>query len=292
MRLRCSLKFISVYLTFMKFHSLLFLSVLIINFGCRSPSTTEDKLAETSKSVVNSRFQSILDSSLVRGSILIFYSKKQTFFSNDFDWAQKSFLPASTFKIANSINALENGIVKNDNSMFYWDGEPKFLKSWEQDMNFYQAYQRSCVPCYQEIARKTGVEKMTATLSKIGYPGMVFDSSSIDQFWLEGASKISQFEQIDFLRRLEAKELAVSEKTYGIMKKIMLLNETKDYKLLGKTGWAVNRDDNIGWFVGYAVTKENTYFMATNIKPTDDFDMSQFGEIRMEVTLKALAGLK
>ncbi|MFT5885714.1 MAG: beta-lactamase class D [Arcticibacterium sp.] len=176
--------------------------------------------------------------------------------------------------------------------MFYWDGEPKFLKSWEQDMNFYQAYQRSCVPYYQEIARKTGVEKMKATLSKIGYPGMVFNSKNIDQFWLEGDSKISQFEQIDFLRRLADKELPLSEKTYGIMRHIMLLKETEDYKLYGKTGWAVNGGDNIGWFVGYAVTKENTYFMATNIEPIDHFDMSQFGKIRLEVTLKAWAGLK
>lgn len=255
--------------------------------ACSSPS----KVLSEEKEVVSEAFQSIIDSSLIKGSVLIYDASKSTYYSNDFKWAKSAFIPASTFKIANSINALENEIVENDSSMFYWDGEPKYLKSWEQDMNFYQAYQRSCVPCYQEIARKTGADKMHATLNKIGYPGMVFDSTTVDNFWLEGDSKISQFEQINFLRRLDNKELPISEHSYEIMNKIMVLDQTEDYTLYGKTGWAVQQENNIGWFVGYAKTKDNTYFLATNVAPAEAFNMDNFGRIRMEVCLKALEEL-
>ncbi|WP_341228077.1 penicillin-binding transpeptidase domain-containing protein [uncultured Arcticibacterium sp.] len=262
-----------------------FLLVLASLITACSTSTKE------SKEVISADFQSIIDSSLINGSVLIYDANKSTYYSNDFEWAKTGFIPASTFKIANSINALENEIVENDSSMFYWDGEPKFLKSWEQDMNFYQAYQRSCVPCYQEIARKTGANKLHATLDKIGYPGMVFDSTNVDNFWLEGDSKISQFEYIDFLQRLANKELPISEHSYEIMSKIMVLKETEDNTLYGKTGWAVQNENNIGWFVGFAKTKDNTYFLATNVAPTETFNMDNFGRIRMEVCLKALEAL-
>lgn len=59
----------------------------------------------------------------------------------------------------------------------------------------------SCVPCYQEIARKIGTIKMKEYLEKFEYKNMIFDSLTIDNFWLEGNSKISQKQQIDFLRK-------------------------------------------------------------------------------------------
>ncbi len=264
---------------------------LLIFSACQTSPKTERGKEEIARHVKSIDFQDMLDSTLVIGSILIYDSEKNEFYSNDFEWAETGFIPASTFKIVNSVNALENNIVENDSTLFYWDGEPKFLRSWEQDMNFYQAYQRSCVPCYQQIARETGAKRMKTTLERIGYPGMVFDSTNIDQFWLEGESRITQFQQIDFLRRIRNKGLPVSEHTFQIMEKLMLLDENESHQLFGKTGWAINGDDNIGWFVGYAVTKDNTYFMATNIKPAEGFDMSQFGRIRMEITLEALTGL-
>jgi beta-lactamase class D len=233
--------------------------------------------------------KSLVDSSKVIGALLISDQGNNTFYSNDFNWAETGFIPASTFKIANSIQALENGIVENDSTMFYWDGQPGYLKSWEEDLTFHQAFQRSCVPCFQQIARKTGVEKMKETLDKIGYPGMVFDSTTLDNFWLEGDSKISQFQQINFLKRLVNKELPISAKTYEVMSKIMLIDQKDSYELYGKTGWAQPNDStDIGWFVGYAITPSDTFYMATNIQPKPEFNMEGFGRIRLELALRAL----
>ena len=67
-------------------------------------------------------FQTILDSVKVRGAILVYDPQKKTYYSNDFEWTKKQNLPASTFKIPNSIIALETGVVENDSALFEWDG--------------------------------------------------------------------------------------------------------------------------------------------------------------------------
>jgi len=163
-----------------------------INIETQEKSTLE---------IIKPEFKTILDSSLVEGAILIYDSKKDIYYSNDFEWCKKGFLPASTFKITNSIIALETKVVENDSTLFKWNGEKRRLKNWEQDLILKDAFHYSCVPCYQEIARKIGVEKMKKYLNKLDYGKMIVDSTSIDLFWLEGNSKITQFEQIDFLKR-------------------------------------------------------------------------------------------
>lgn len=272
----------------------LFLVIAVLSFSCRNSGQENKEMASSESEMHQSTdIQVLVDSLKIKGAVLLYQQAKDSFYSNDFQWANTAFIPASTFKIANSIQALENGIVENDSTMFYWDGKPRYLKSWEEDLTFHQAFQRSCVPCYQQIARETGVERMKETLEKIGYPGMVFDSTTIDNFWLEGDSRISQFQQIDFLKRLVNKKLPISEKTYSIMSKIMLLDQKEGYDLYGKTGWAQPDDStNIGWFVGYAITPADTFYMATNIQPGEGFDMADFGKIRMELALKSLTKIK
>ena len=155
-------------------------------------------------SIPHAAFQQIIDSSLVKGAVLIYDPQKNTYYSNDFDWAKTGHLPASTFKIPNSIIALETGVVENDSTLFKWDGKKRALAIWEKDMILHEAFHRSCVPCYQEIARKIGVARMKAHLRKFDYGYMLVDSSNLDIFWLEGASRINQFQQIDFLSRFTA----------------------------------------------------------------------------------------
>ena len=75
--------------------------------------------------IVKPEFQSIIDSSDVKGAILIYDLNQDIYYSNDFDWSNKGNLPASTFKIANSIIGLETGVIEHDSVLFKWDGEKK-----------------------------------------------------------------------------------------------------------------------------------------------------------------------
>ena len=233
-------------------------------------------------------FQTILDSVKVRGAILVYDPQKKTYYSNDFEWTKKQNLPASTFKIPNSIIALETGVVENDSALFEWDGQPRRMKIWEQDMIFREAFHRSCVPCYQEIARKVGAERMNQYLEKLKYGDMKVDPNNIDVFWLEGASGISQYQQIDFLKRFYNGELTIANSTEQMMKRLMVLEETDTYILSAKTGWSLRNGNNNGWFVGFVEADDKVYFFATNIEPTEDFNLDMFGMIRKEITYKAL----
>ncbi len=68
-------------------------------------------------------FQIILDNSKVDGSILIFDSYKDKYYSNNFTEAEKSVIPASTFKIPHSIIGLETNILDNEETVFKWNGK-------------------------------------------------------------------------------------------------------------------------------------------------------------------------
>lgn len=205
---------------------------------------------------------------------------------------KKRNLPASTFKITNSIIALETGVVENDSTLLKWNGEKRRFKNWEQDLILRDAFHFSCVPCYQEIARKVGENKMNKFLKKLDYGNMKVDSSNLDLFWLEGESSITQFQQINFLKRLYQSELPISERTEMIMKRMIVIEDTDDYKLSGKTGWSIRNGNNNGWFVGYVETQSKIYFFATNVEPKQQFDMNMFPMIRKDVTFKAFEQMK
>jgi len=269
--------------------------ILITSFSCsgnrQNEQTNGKKNNAAIERLVLAEFQQILDSSNVEGSILIYDPQTAIFYSNDFQWAALGKLPASTFKIPNSIIALETEVVENDSTLFIWNGEKRNLSIWEQDLLFKDAFRFSCVPCYQDIARKIGEKRMKEYLSNLKYGNMVFDSTNIDLFWLVGDSEINQFEQIDFLSRLHYSKLPISGKTDRIMKRLMILDNNQSYCLSGKTGWSVRNGHNNGWFVGYLEIKEKVYFFAVNIDPKEKFNMQLFSKIRKEITMNAFKKL-
>ena len=70
-------------------------------------------------------------------------------------------LPASTFKIPNSLIALETGVVADtDNEVFKWDGVKRSIENWNRDHTLSSAFAASAVPVYQDIARRIGAERM------------------------------------------------------------------------------------------------------------------------------------
>lgn len=275
--------------------NLFFISLIILLSACTdvkpSPKTENvPVLADTN--IVMADFQKIIDAAEVEGSVLIYNSNEKIFYSNDFDWANKGHLPASTFKIPNSLIALETGLVESDSSIFIWDGVERWMKTWNQDLTFHEALQYSCVPIYQAIAANIGVEKMREYLDSFNYTNMKFDSLTIDDFWLSGESRINQFEQINFLKKFYQSELPISARTERIMKKMLVLENNESDTISGKTGWSNTNDLANGWFVGYIESEGNVYFFATNISPLESLDINNFASIRKEVTFEAYAFLK
>lgn len=249
-----------------------------------------DKVSDAEIKLVT--LQTLMDQVKLDGSILIYDQNKRTFYSNDFKWAKQGKLPASTFKIPNSIIALETGVVSYDKTVFKWTGEPRRFSSWEQDLSLLDAFHYSCVPCYQDVARNIGENTMNGYINKFDYGNMVIDRDNIDSFWLTGDSRISQFEQIDFLKRLYSGELPISKHTQSLIKKLLLIEQIKDVSISGKTGWSIANGINNAWFVGYVESDSNVIFFATNVEPQLGFDMGQFSALRKEITYDALKSIK
>jgi len=275
----------------MKLYYSFLISIILFSCTQNKKSSTPKKEINIERQIVKQEFQSIIDSSRLIGSILIYDSQKNIYYSNSFKWSNQGQLPASTFKIPNSIIALETGVVENDSTLFKWNGEKRWLKKWEQDLIFKDAFHFSCVPCYQEIARKIGEKRMKEYLSKLDYGNIILDSTTIDVFWLEGDSHISQFQQIDFIKRFYESKLPISERTEKIMKRLMVIEKNDNYSISGKTGWSTNNDKNNGWFVGLVERDNQVYYFATNVEPQKQFNMDQFSVIRTKITYSALKKL-
>jgi|GEM_PF-5467902 len=124
-----------------------YLIITLFFFSClenENNSSTQTEKARTEKTnienqVITLEFQSIIDSANVEGSILVYDLQKDVYHSNDFDWASKGNLPASTFKIPNSVIALETGVVENDSTLFKWDGEKRESQNESQEQIFFYA---------------------------------------------------------------------------------------------------------------------------------------------------------
>lgn len=230
-------------------------------------------------------FNNILQKADHIGSILIFDPLEKHSYSNDFLHADSAFIPASTYKIPHSIIALELNIVASESTLFKWSGETFSITNWNQDLTFKEAFAFSCVPCYKKIALKIGAKRMKLMLDKLNYPGMVFTEQDIDQFWLQGHSKISQREQIDFMERFVQKQLPISARTQHIVENILINEENKNYVLRAKTGLSAN---GWGWFVGYITVGKQIWYFATHIKAKAEFNPLN----RKRVTLEALKYLK
>ncbi|MBS1510723.1 MAG: class D beta-lactamase [Bacteroidetes bacterium] len=192
------------------------------------------------------------------------------------------FLPASTFKIVNSLIGLQTGKITNDTMMIKWDGIKRSNEDWNKDMGMTEAFKVSCVPYYQEVARRIGKDTMKLWLDSLSYGNKVI-GGAIDTFWLNNSLKISPDEQLGLLKRLYFEQLPFRKGVQESVKNAMLQEDNTAYKLSYKTGWAFDEQkNNIGWLVGWIEENRHVYFFVTFIKGAPgDIDMKS---IRVNVT--------
>lgn len=201
----------------------------------------------------------------VEGSFLMYDMNKNEYTDYNLERTKKQFIPASTFKIFNSLTALETGVIPDENFIIKWDSIDRHNPQWNRDQDMRSAFRNSTVWFYQEIARKVGQERMQHYIDTAGY-GNGDISGGIDRFWLDGGLRISQQEQVEFLKKLYNNQLPFSQRSMDIVKNIMLQEDTLGYKLRMKTGWGSIEGKEIGWLVGWFETNNNIYFFATNIE--------------------------
>jgi beta-lactamase class D len=179
------------------------------------------------------------------------------------------FLPASTFKILNSLVALQTGIATDTNMVVKWDGVTRSNPDWNKDLTLAQAFRVSSASHYQELARRIGKDTMKHWIDSVSYGNRNIDGP-VDSFWLNNRLKISPDEQLGFLKKLYFDQLPFRNSVQAAVRDMMLREENTLYKLSYKTGWGFNEQkENIGWLAGWIEENRHVYFFVTLIKSPD-----------------------
>jgi beta-lactamase class D len=176
-------------------------------------------------------------------------------------------LPASTFKIPNSVIALETGVVGDpDKDIFKWDGVTRSIEAWNRDHTLRSAIAVSAVPVYQEIARRIGAERMQKYLDLLDY-GNRDIGGGIDQFWLTGNLRIDPIQQVDFVDRLRRGALPVSKRSQELVRDILPVTKSGDSIIRAKSGLlgAEVGKPTLGWLVGWAEKGNSGTVFALNL---------------------------
>jgi beta-lactamase class D len=231
----------------------------------------------------DSAISRLFDQKGVDGTVVIASLRSgQTFVHNEFR-AKQRFSPASTFKIMNTLIAVEEGAVASKSDVFEWDGHIYAISDWNHDQTLLSAFKVSCVWCYQELARRVGTEKYESYLKQSDY-GELQSEFSTTMFWLDGSLQISAREQINFLRKAFLQQLPFGERAYEILQQIMLEKKTPAYSLWAKTGWATRVKPQVGWYVGYIETSKDVWLFALNMELGNAKDLP----LRQELVLDAM----
>lgn len=242
------------------------------------------------KSEYHPEFKTCFEEYKVEGCFLLYdLQNNKTLIYNE-ERCKEGFLPASTFKMVNTLIGLETGIIKGKDFVIPWDSISRQIPAWNRDHNLPSAFQNSVVPWYQELARRIGTEKMQYWVAKTGFGNINISDENIDLFWLTGDSRITPFEQLDFQKRLIRNELPFAQSNIDLLKEIMILEEKPGYILRGKTGWAVMNEKNVGWLVGYLEKGTEKYAYVINVETADE-DTDLFAKSRVAITKSILEEL-
>ncbi|MEP6928050.1 MAG: class D beta-lactamase [Ginsengibacter sp.] len=261
-----------------KYGRLLFVTSLTVISSC-----------SVNKATIKNDLKKYFDSAHVDGcfSLLDNTTGKITVYNMKLD--TQRVLPASTFKIVNSLIGLETGKITDEKMVIKWDGLKRWNEDWNKDLTMEEAFKVSAVPYYQEVARRIGRDTMKVWIDTLHYGNMNV-TGPIDSFWLNNTLKISPDEQLGLVNKLYFDKLPFQKRSQQIVRNVMLQENNTMYKLSYKTGWGYDEKNNsIGWITGWIEENRHVYFFVTLIKSTDkDINMQQ---VRMNITKGILTEL-
>ena len=187
----------------------------------------------------------------------------------------RRFSPASTSKIPHLLIAIETGAVSGPQDWFEWDGQTRFLDSWNESQTFADAFRRSTVWIFQTVTPRIGSQALQDWLQDLGYGnGETGPADKVSEYWLTGPLAISASEQVTFLSRLARHTLPLSARTYELAGPVMIEEAGEGWTLSAKTGWfSSDSEQDIGWYVGWLEQqtgdRPGTYVFAFNMDMDD-----------------------
>ena len=223
---------------------------------------------------VDESLKKYFDSNQVVGSFALLDNGSANFtIYNLSRYKDSAYLPASTFKIVNSLIGLQTGKIVNEKMVIKWDGVKRWNEDWNKDLTMEEAFKVSAVPYYQEVARRIGKDTMQQWLDSLHY-GNKKIGGPIDSFWLNNSLKITSDEQLGLVKKLYFAQLPFDKRWQTAVKDVMLHDNTANYQLAYKTGWGFKENGNsIGWIVGWIEENKHPYFFVLNVEGKKDADI-------------------
>ena len=208
----------------------------------------------------------------------------QPFVSDAVECAVKT-APASTFKVAHALIALETGVVTDPMALVPWDGTKYPNPTWEQAHSLDSAMKWSALWFYQRTARLIGRERMLAWLTRLHYASDSYDGEQT-MFWLNGDLAVSPVEQLDFLSRLVRYELSAQRRHVDAVKAAFTMpagaitNATGTHPfdlkwpaplvVRAKTGNATVAGERVSWVVGHVESGNRGWVFAARVRGGSD----------------------
>lgn len=253
----------------MRLFAFVLLSVCFFTSACTSNNVTEDN-----------SLKKYFDSAGVTGCFGLFDNSQGQFTIYNLPaFKDSAYLPASTFKIVNSLIGVETGRISNEDMVIKWDGITRFYPSgdtatlWNKDLTMREAFKVSAVPYYQEVARRIGKDTMQHWLDTLGYGqryGKFKIARNLDTFWLDNSLKVTADEEMGLVKKLYFGQLPFFKSTQKTVSALMLQEDNANYKLSYKSGWGFKPNGNpVGWMVGWIEENKHPYFFVLELISAD-----------------------
>ena len=222
-------------------------------------------------------------------SVLVYDVEANSYLHYNDSLINNSYTPASTFKIANTIIGLENGVIDSANFLMKWDGVKRENTKWNADQTLNEAFRNSTLWYFQRLAKQIGHDKMQAGLGLLNYGNKTI-GDSIDQFWLNGTLKISMQDQVGFLTNVIKRKYKLNPSTYDCLLQVMKYNLSYQYVVYCKSGWGQQGSEDIGWLVGMLIKNGKEYAFSTLIT-TNDYKKFDMATLRYKISKAVFDGL-
>jgi beta-lactamase class D len=126
--------------------------------------------------------------------------------------AKRGLLPASTFKIPNTLIALDQGAVRDEKEIIRWDGKDKGLAAWNRDQSIETAFPMSCVWFYQALAKRSAT-KISGSSREAGLRQQA-DRPGVTTFLAGGRYPDLGRGAVEFLKRLYRRTCPAARTTF------------------------------------------------------------------------------
>lgn len=219
----------------------------------------------------------------VNGTFVLFDAGDRSGVVVNLEEARERAVPASTFKLPNTLIALQTGEVSDVDEVISPDSG--------EELSLREALPTTDVPVHQEVADRIGFEQMSTWVDRFDYGNRkVGEEGATDRFWLEGPLEISALEQATFVAELARAELPVDVEHQHAVRDLLAMEEGPDYQLFGRTGLGVNVDPVPGWWVGWVEhgNELHTFALRLEIEEEGDADLRESLGRELLVALEVL----